>query len=206
MSNSRLHDLLALAHVPRWSIVPCSRFQSVAEHSFRVAAIALSIADRLNKFNLPSSVVIKSEVLQWAIVHDGPEAETGDVPYPVKCPAIRAELSHLEMALCPWFDAEDQRVHPQERLVVSIADRIEWVLFLQEYGQGPKAVAAANGARQQILAYIGEAISKYGWVDMPVIVSGILDDCLVTVTGSLCSPGAESSEGQPSPARTPGTP
>lgn len=175
MSQSRLSDLLALSTVPRWPIVPCLRLQSVAEHSFRVAVIGLEIARRLNKGVTPSSVVVEYHVMRWALVHDGPEAETSDIPYPVKkVAALKAEIAHLETIVCPWYVDEDLGTNSQERAVVKIADKIEEVLFMRDWGMGPKADAAGQDARQQVIRHVEEARSRFGWPDLPDIVQSIL--------------------------------
>jgi len=174
MSDSRLQDLLALSIVPRWSIVPHLRAQSVAEHSFRVAAIALEIAQRLNKGVTPSSVVIERNVLMWALVHDGPEAETGDIPYPIKKLLPQGEIRRAEYAVCPWYAEWLTSIHPAERIVVKVADKIEEVLFLKEWGRGPKSDAAIADAASQITAHVEEARSRYGLSDLPQIVADIL--------------------------------
>jgi 5'-deoxynucleotidase YfbR-like HD superfamily hydrolase len=175
MSQSRLQDLLALSIVPRWSIVPHFRPQSVAEHSFRVAAIALEIAQRLNKGVTPSSVIIERNVLLWALVHDGPEAETGDMPYPLKKLLPEGSMRRAEYAVCPWYAEWLTSIHPAERIVVKVADKIEEVLFLRDWGQGPKADFAMADAQSQILAHVEEARSRYGLTDLPAIVESILD-------------------------------
>jgi 5'-deoxynucleotidase YfbR-like HD superfamily hydrolase len=171
MSNSRLNDLLNLSHVPRWSIVPHLRPQSVAEHSFRVAAIALEIAHQLNPPGLPSSVVITGNILRWAITHDGPEAETGDIPSPIKQYVFKDDA---EAKLCPWYVAEAHGIHEQERAVVKIADKIEGVFFLQEWGIGQKSLEAQVSTRKQIAEHVEAARSRWGWSELPAIVETIL--------------------------------
>src|SRR5690606_20843295 len=71
-----LTDALRASDVVRWQIVRVLKGQSVAEHSFNVALIALELADRLK--------VDRGEVLHYAILHDLPEVLTGDIPTPTK--------------------------------------------------------------------------------------------------------------------------
>ena len=48
MAANRLTDLLALSHVPRWSIVRHVSPQNVGDHTFRVMVIYTELMNRLN--------------------------------------------------------------------------------------------------------------------------------------------------------------
>lgn len=74
---SFINDILALSHVPRWGIVRTIRQQSVADHSYRVAFIAMEIADR-------SGIPVTTTLIQYALTHDVEESVTGDIPTIVK--------------------------------------------------------------------------------------------------------------------------
>ena len=105
-----LRWLRRLSVVPRWSVVPVLRRQSVAEHSFHVTALALwlvSLHTRRGdgKFEL--------EVLRYALTHDIREAGEGDAPSPSK---PKAEAS-----------GDDQ-----VKVVVKCADILEAIMFTHE--------------------------------------------------------------------------
>lgn len=121
---SRLNDLLLLTYVPRWSIIPINRPESVAEHSFRVAVIAMEIAQRSNLETYP--------VIYRALIHDAPECATGDLPSPIK--RRLSELRGVEKLLCPWWDsggpARDIFDH-----IVKAADLIDLQTYLQRHGE-----------------------------------------------------------------------
>jgi hypothetical protein len=111
MSDVRyLRWLRRLSVIPRWSVVPVLRRQSVAEHSFHVSTLALWLV-RLHarrddgKFEL--------EVLRYALTHDIGEASTGDAPSPSK---PKSKASH-----------EDQ-----VKVLVKCADLIESIMFMHE--------------------------------------------------------------------------
>jgi len=122
---SRLNDLLLLTYVPRWGIIPMARPESVAEHTFRVAVIAFEIAQRYGVETAP--------VLYRALIHDGPEAGTGDIASPVKEPL--ADLPELERALCSWWEPGKP---PRDVLdhIVKIADLIDLQVYLGNHGLG----------------------------------------------------------------------
>src|SRR5437879_3223884 len=96
MSTRRINDLLNLADVMHWHSVPTLRKRSVAEHSFRVAVIVMELSDRLQLFSLGA--------LHWALCHDGPEAETGDLPHTAKMLMDRDAWVSVEKAMCPWYE------------------------------------------------------------------------------------------------------
>lgn len=72
--------LIRLSHVPRWTIVPMFRAQTVAEHSFRTAAIAFDLAYHCR--DIDSDAVYK---IAWlALEHDVVESIVGDIPASAK--------------------------------------------------------------------------------------------------------------------------
>ena len=77
MSPSRLTDLLALSHVPRWNIVRHTNPQNVADHTFRTMVIYTELCRRLQfEIHVPDLLAI--------LHHDAPESRTGDIPTPAK--------------------------------------------------------------------------------------------------------------------------
>ena len=71
-----LHDIYILDHIKRYSTVHTIRSESVASHSFFVAAILFELHERYH-FDL-------GEAIQMAICHDMPEIELNDVPRIIK--------------------------------------------------------------------------------------------------------------------------
>ena len=160
-----LTDLLALSHVPRWSILPISRPQSVADHTFRVMVICMDICDRLG-----FSSQLSGLVLQWALVHDGDESRTGDIPSSYK----RAVPMDSYPSMCPWYEKTEIEVWDSYwgkviAYVVKLADRIEAVTFLDQWGQGSHADHVQGKLTLSIPDYCGNlarainAISSQGW-------------------------------------------
>jgi 5'-deoxynucleotidase YfbR-like HD superfamily hydrolase len=100
---------LNLSYVPRWVIVPMTRPQSVAEHSWRVAAIAMELGERLSPTSLFSCSLVR-----LAVEHDMQEALTGDLPSSAK-PVSPAPSDPYE-------------------LIVKVADIIETRTWLRLWG------------------------------------------------------------------------
>lgn len=180
MAGQRLTDLLALSHVPRWSIVNHSKPQSVADHTFRVMVIALEIAERLD-------ITLNCSTLKEILFHDAPESRTADIPNPAK--SFLLEHSNLEynpraidVHFCPWLRTENiNGIANDQSIVMHLADKIEGYTFILRHGIGPHATAVATGCmteidkmlralpdqtfREPVLAVISEIILDHGRVN-----------------------------------------
>lgn len=141
----RLTDLLALSHVPRWSIVDCVKPQSVGEHVFRVLVIATELAERLK-------IELSREALLYILSHDATECRTGDIPTPAK-EKIKA-LADSDTLFCPWLTREWaislDSLTAEEAHIFALADRIEATTFIHRHGIGPHARRAALSLRESV--------------------------------------------------------
>lgn len=102
LDEDRVIDTLlgldTLSDLPRtgWllrGIRPC---ESIADHSFGVALVAMLLTDLLRA---EGTAVDGERVLRMALVHDAPEARTGDVPMPVKSAEAERVLDEVEARL-----------------------------------------------------------------------------------------------------------
>ena len=85
-------DLWHLRYVPRWSIVPHTFKQNVAEHSFGVLWIWLWLVQRY-----PRDITVEDVIR--VIVHDSDEAKTGDMPSSAKAHVAPEAMSMHELWL-----------------------------------------------------------------------------------------------------------
>ena len=78
-----LDELLRLKAVPRmgWLLRGIRDVESVADHSYGVAFIAMLLADQARAAGQPVNV---ERVLRMALLHDLTEARTGDLPATIK--------------------------------------------------------------------------------------------------------------------------
>ncbi|KKK93527.1 hypothetical protein LCGC14_2691990 [marine sediment metagenome] len=159
---SRLTDLLSLDRVPRWVVCTTIKAQSVAEHSYRVTVIAVELALRLGfKFNTGSGFgsddAVLARVLFQALVHDGPECATGDIPHPAK-DSIEDQLIGANEANCPWVrdlpKAEPGTQYSIEDFIVRAADRIECIAFAELWASGIAARSIVAQEEQRLDAMI----------------------------------------------------
>src|SRR5512139_580176 len=99
MDDEELIDVLValdpMAELPRtgWILHGVASPESIAAHTFGVAVVAMLLVDRLRS---EGTRLDGERVLRMALVHDAPEARTGDVPMPNKSPAVREALREVE--------------------------------------------------------------------------------------------------------------
>jgi putative hydrolases of HD superfamily len=129
-----------LADLPRtgWLLRGVSPCESIADHSFGVALVALLMTDALRE---QGQSVDGELVLRMAIVHDAPEARTGDIPMPSKTAELERGLDELEARLAgellperlarDWAEAE--RGESLEARIVKSADKIQMMIKASVY-------------------------------------------------------------------------
>ncbi len=90
-----LVSLDPMADLPRtgWLLRGVRPCESIADHSYFVALTTMLLVDALREEGLE---VDGEKALRMALVHDVPEAKTGDVPMPQKTERMDAALSELE--------------------------------------------------------------------------------------------------------------
>lgn len=172
------HHHRYLSTVPRWSVVPTSRFQNVAEHSYFVS---LYVSELLK---LPCfdhwTQDRKFCALRYALVHDVAEARMSDIPGPVKRlikdPAKFEEVETSVVRDMGFVDkyGQDYYTDADIRALVKVADLVDEFLFLtmEETGGNGHVAALLPKVRERLLSAIEgcDALNGYrewvrDWVD-----------------------------------------
>jgi len=124
-----------LADLPRtgWLLRGVRPCESIADHSFGVALVALLLMDELRA---AGESVDGERVLRMALVHDAPEARTGDIPMPAKSRAADAAIEEVEGTLArellpdglyaSWQEAE--AATSLEARIVKAADKLQMMI------------------------------------------------------------------------------
>lgn len=114
MTEHELKELYKLKNIIRYNTRPRQTNESVAEHSFYVAVIALELCDEY-KFNktITNNIIIK------ALLHDMPEIEINDITYDAK------ERLNLRPYLKKYEDDYFDRRFPKYAKLMKNADNLE---------------------------------------------------------------------------------
>ena len=144
MSAQRLLDTLdalaPLGDLPRtgWVLRGCLPAESIAAHTTQVALLVAMLTDALRA---AGHAVDGEAALRMALVHDAPEARTGDVPMPMKTEALARELHALEArvaaellppALADSWRAAEARGSLEAELVAA-ADKLQMLAQALRY-------------------------------------------------------------------------
>jgi len=123
---SFIDDIYILNNIKRYSTVPCVHDETVAAHSFFVAAIVIHLHERYS-FNLYEAVFM-------AICHDMPEIELNDLPrgvaekYPAVAQAFKSvaaeALATLPVAVQTAVKVYEKR-DSIEAMIVKLADAMQ---------------------------------------------------------------------------------
>ena len=168
------HYTLLLSTIKRWIKIEMARDQSVAEHSFNVGVLALSLYDFMQQ-DVPHNSFERTSIMEWSMVHDLDEIETGDIPADFKN-AVRAiageravdeAVDNIMAIKAPSFVGKKRGMkdsYPYD--VVKIADKLEEILFNQKFGRDDRAenaqVDALRLLRQRLLK-AEKAHPRYDW-------------------------------------------
>ncbi|MDQ3031843.1 MAG: HD family hydrolase [Myxococcota bacterium] len=124
-----------MADLPRtgWLLRGVRPCESIADHSFGVAFVTMMLVDAMRA---DGTAIDGERALRMALVHDAPEARTGDVPMPNKTPRVDAALEELEASIVETLLPAAQRAEWRameagevlEARVVKAADKIQMMI------------------------------------------------------------------------------
>lgn len=128
-------EIRDMAFVPRWAIIRTLRQQSIAEHSFFVAAYADQLCWLIEREDLAY------EAVRYAMLHDLDEILSGDISSPAKA-VLKTHCGTGIQVFNKWLSQQTRRrvpyyeqANPRDldvKPVVIVADLLEAVLFLAD--------------------------------------------------------------------------
>lgn len=168
------HYTLLLSTIKRWIKIEMARDQSVAEHSFSVGVLAVSLYDFMQQ-DVPHNSFERTAILEWAQIHDLDEIETGDIPADFKNAvraiagdsAVEQAIANIMAIKAPHFISKQRGMkdsYPYD--LVKIADKLEEILFNKRYGRDERATAAQIDALPLLRARLlkaEKAHPRYDW-------------------------------------------
>lgn len=169
-AEALLQTLIALdplADLPRtgWLLRGVRPCESIAEHSYGVALVTLLLVEALRA---EGQAVDGEKALRLALLHDAPEAATGDLPLPRKSPALKAALAEQEAAFvaetlpaalaADWAEGEARQ--SLEARLVKVADRIHLLTKALIYARQGRGQLDEFWAREDSFGDEGLAVAR----------------------------------------------
>lgn len=149
-------DLMRAQYVNRWQIVPTSRPQNVAQHSWAVAMLAMDLWCRRTG-GQPGGAGTDTELGEIAVMalwHDAPEVFTGDINTPTKIYMnAKDKMEELENTAGDAYQRSITSYEPI-RTCVKIADFLEAMYWLMEHGEGSYANNQLHGLNERFHQYL----------------------------------------------------
>lgn len=162
---------MELTYVTRWNRVRMNRPQSVGEHTFRVLAILMELYEKLNL-----TAATAGRMFRYALIHDGPEAFTGDLPANFKRYVSEGQLRNMEESECPWYQQERLHTYGDERMLVEVADSLEAYTWACLHG-APEDVLM--DVHDKLMERVQQYVARYGATNMFQITA----DLVAEITG-----------------------
>ncbi len=179
--NMGFYEFMRAGHVKRWHVVNTVREQSIAEHSFLVAMIALelnkSFGDKATVDGiLPSHQVLA--VVMGSLFHDMPEVRYGDIPTPGKqfLKSVCGDpdvFTDIDIGLLPEMPYVNVRMSEFTAQIIKMADAIEAAHWIRDNGAGAHAEIVADKTWGQVEKLVLAYTSVTG-VDWYGPVNGVL--------------------------------
>lgn len=156
-----VETVMRLHAVKRWHMIDTTRQQTLAEHSANVALLAMMIAMTSPIFLFNTGPIVAAA----ALVHDIPEAFTGDIP------------THTKKHLTGLDNLEESVTHPifapmnisaATALLIKICDLADGIRFIRLHGVDLTARHAREGLEAQFKKKLHEAQFDQCWPEEAV--------------------------------------
>jgi HD superfamily phosphodiesterase len=143
--------------VKRWHMIDTTRTQNLAEHSANVAMLAMLIASTTTIEFFDTYTYVGAV----ALVHDLPEAFTGDIPSHTK--KMLSGVDALEKLVTPRNFILEARASTM--ILIKMCDIADGIRFIRLHGVDMTAAHAQEGLEEQMLKIFDSAKSQWNWPD-----------------------------------------
>lgn len=150
-----LESIMRVQAVKRWHMIDTTRTQNLAEHSANVAMLAMLVAltAPIEFFDDPVHVAVVG------LLHDLPEAFTGDIPSHTK--KMLGGIDTLEKLVTPHEFTLETRA--STAMLVKMCDIADGIRFIRLHGVDMTAAHAQEGLEDQILKIFESAKQGHHW-------------------------------------------
>lgn len=168
MTPLRFYDFMRAGHVKRWHIVNTVRDQTIAEHQYLVAIIAMELYTRMIDPVRQENAVEFLHLVMCALFSDAPEVRYGDYPTPAKKhikelagPDLFKKLDAELMPTVPYL-AAFSKINQALMDFVEMADAIEAAHWIGENKAGIHSGHVAKGASRRMVEKAAELSARTG--------------------------------------------
>lgn len=156
-----IETVMRLHSVKRWHMIDTTRQQTLAEHCANVAILAFMIAKTTPIFQFnPATVAIA------ALVHDIPEAFTGDIPTHTK--RHLTGLADLEKQVT--HDVFNVKVDVHTEALIKLCDLADGIRFIRLHGVDMTARHAREGLERQLDTKLLAAQHELYWHESTITI------------------------------------
>jgi 5'-deoxynucleotidase YfbR-like HD superfamily hydrolase len=171
----KMHDIEKMCHVIRWHRIRVDRSQTLAEHSFMVAALSRLLYMKIVPKN-KQKAKDRSNMFEYALFHDFGELFTGDIASPMK-DALRKILEG-KLDVDPFEYIED-KMFPEGKVfrkkientpvkyICKLADLTDAILFIKTEGRGHEKEIVLDRLKngyQSVLVKAKDKFPELNWM------------------------------------------
>ena len=143
-----LFETLRLNATSRWGIVQMNRTQSVAEHTFGVATIALHLASKVNITGYQLA-----DLMVHSLTHDLDEIYSGDIPASEKG-SFSDALDDWHTAMFPKHCEYKNKLPTIIKQLVKVADLMEAIIYARRHCIDVRRESIINGLEHDLHCFI----------------------------------------------------
>lgn len=188
-----LSDLLRAGHIKRWHIISTQQPQTLAEHNYNVATIALALYNEIVGGDLTDNPREIALLLAAALFHDATETRMGDIPTPGKWlirhfggDGIFDQIDNYLMEAIPLVRPLSSVAGTPVYDFIKMADYIDAAAWIHENKVGARAGEVAAKCWVNMELYVEELTASSG-VDWREAVNKVLTAMLAPTLRSRLS-------------------